>query len=113
MRRGTTPVHVFTFPFAPEQLSKILVTYAQDTDDGEIILNKTKEDFVFEGNVGKITLTQEETNNFIILCQYCCGDYGEQPYVKMQVRAKTVDGQALATDVWRVPLKNVLNDEVL
>ena len=46
MRRATTPVHSFTFPIDPENISKLLLTYAQH---GEIVLNKTKEDFSFEG----------------------------------------------------------------
>lgn len=37
MRRATTPVHSFTFPFDPEQLTKILLTYSQND---EVILNK-------------------------------------------------------------------------
>lgn len=111
MRRATTPVHTFVFPFPPEDLAKILLTYAQDGCDGGVILNKTEEDFVFEGNVGKVTLTQEETSSFIAKCD-CC-DCNDAPYVQIQIRAKTTNGQALSTDIWRVPLKDVLNDEVL
>lgn len=112
MRRATTPVHTFEFPFSPQELTKILLTYSQDTEDGEVILNKTKEDFTFDGNIGSVTLTQEETNLFEAMCG-CHTSCNNTPYVLIQIRAKTTNGQALATDVWRVPLKNVLNDEVL
>lgn len=111
MRRATTPVHSFTFPFDPEQLTKILLTYSQND---EVILNKTKEDFTFEGNVGTVTLSQEETNLFDDTPS--CGEYisnASVPMVDVQIRALTTSEQAIATDIWRIPLRKILNDEVL
>ena len=111
MRRATTPVHSFTFPIDPENISKLLLTYAQH---GEIVLNKTKEDFSFEGNVGTVTLTQEETNLFDDTPD--CGEFisgTNSPMVEIQLRGLTTNNQAIATDIWRVPLRKILNDEVL
>lgn len=105
MRRLTTPTHYFNFPIEIDTIKEILLTYAQHN---EIVLNKTKEDFTFDGNTGSITLTQEETALFEA-DDSCCKDNA----IEIQLRVLTIDEKALATDIYKVPCRRVLNDEVL
>lgn len=106
MHRATTPTHYFKFPIDVTAISKILLTYSQNDN---IILNKTEQDFEFNENVGMVTLTQEETNLFSDECVMP----NKQVVVEVQLRVLTNSGKALASDVWKVPLKKILNDEVL
>lgn len=111
MYRATTPRHTFIFEINPdENFEQILITYAQD---GEIILEKEKSDltfFEFENEDGKteyaatLQLSQIESNMF---------HAGAKKMVDIQVRVLTYAGQALASDEKRIPVKRVLNDEVL
>ena len=110
MIRATTPTHSFIFSVDPEQFVKILVTYAQKD---RIILEKTEEDMTFvkgqlcdgsERWVASYRLSQEEANLF--------HTYYDKS-VNIQVRALTNDDTVYASDIKRIPLKDVLNDEVL
>jgi hypothetical protein len=100
MRRASTPTHYFELPSEFEgNLEKVLVTYAQDN---EIVLEKTEADLTFEGNVFYYTLTQEETNLF-----------QDGVFVEIQIRVKTKDGISVPSDIYKVNVQKVLNDEVL
>ena len=111
MIRATTPKHSFIFEVDPEEsFSNILITYAQS---GEIILEKNKSDLTFDEcedlngrniYIASVKLTQEETNMF---------HASPKGVVDIQVRAITTDGDALASDIERISVQNVLNDEVL
>lgn len=98
MIRATTPTHVFTFPDDPTQWDAILITYKQDF----IVLEKTKEDLVFDGNTASYTLTQEEANMF-----------RANELIRIQVRVALNDGTAFASQIVIVHVDDVLNDEVL
>lgn len=104
MIRGTTPTHKFVFSddFDLTKVKVIVITYVQNN---LTVLEKTKEDLTFDKSdpsVAMVTLTQEETLKF-------------DPYktVKIQLRAVTDDGTALATDIFERPCDDVLNEEVL
>lgn len=108
MIRGTTPTHTFKFgTLNPEELTQLNVYYAQR---GEVILTKTKADFNFNSLIDDdITLysaytklTQEETLLF-----------SPRIEVEIQVRVLTDDGIAMASPKYKVPVQNVLDDEVL
>ena len=108
MIRGTTPTHTFKFgTLNPEELAQLNVYYAQR---GEVILTKTKADFNFTSFVDDdITtytaytkLTQEETLLF-----------SPRVEVEIQVRVLTDSGIAMASPKYKVPVQNVLDDEVL
>lgn len=111
MYRATTPRHTFIFEVDPdENFEQILITYAQD---GEIILEKEKSDLSFyeiENEDGEteyaasLELSQIETNLFRA---------GTKKMVDIQVRVLTYAGEALASDEKHIPVKRVLNDEVL
>lgn len=108
MIRGTTPTHTFKFgTLNPEELTQLNAYYAQR---GEVILTKTKEDFNFNSFTDEeITtytaytkLTQEETLLF-----------SPRTEVEIQIRVLTSDGIAMASPKYKVPVQNVLDDEVL
>jgi hypothetical protein len=100
MIRATTPTHSFELPFDYEQfVSKILITYKQGD---KIVLEKTENDIVFDGNVVSYELTQEETLLF-----------DRDIIVDIQVRVLTKGEQSLASQVWHKPIEDVLNDKVL
>lgn len=99
MRRATTPVHKFTFPVDPATFEKILITYSQGR---RVVLEKTKDDLTFEDYVGRCKLTQEEANLF----------KASEPLL-IQVRVLTYAGNALASEVFKTTVKEVLDDAIL
>lgn len=111
MIRATTPIHKFVFDEDPdENFSKLLVTYSQDDT---IILEKDKEDMEFSTEtdsdnntiyIASIRLSQSETILFSVK---------PSDKVEIQIRALTYAGEALASDIKTINVKDVLNDEVL
>ena len=104
MFRATTPTHQFVFADDPDEFSRILITYSQG---GEIVLEKEKTDLTIEQTGGGrfrafYTLTQEESSLFFAGTD-----------VLVQVRALTSDGIAVASEIKRLRVDDVLNDEVL
>lgn len=106
---GSTPTHFFTFPVEETELDKVLITYMQD---GQVILQKTKDDLEFEENelddgsisvVGNFQFTQEETLLFD----------GRKPKYYMQVKAKTVAGDVIVSDVSYYNIEPDISKEVL
>ena len=80
-------------------VQKVRVTYAQKDD---VLLVKEGEECRVTGNVIEVKLTQEETLLF-----------NEFSHVQIQVRVLTTDGEALASDLIRVPCGAILDKEVL
>lgn len=99
MMRLTTPEHSFVFPESPDVFKEILVTYSQGNI---IVLEKRKKDMSFDGNRGYFTLSQEETKLF-----------SPNGKIRMQVRALTYAGEALASPIISMNVVDVLNEEVL
>ena len=99
MIQGTTPTHQFTIPMDASSVDKVRVTYAQKD---EVLLVKENEDCRIDGNVIELKLSQEETLLF-----------DEFSSVQIQVRVLTTGGDALASDLIRVPCGAVLDKEVL
>lgn len=104
MTRGTTPTHTFTLPdgLKTATLSALYITYAQR---GTTVLEKTLSDVTINNGVITCTLTQADTLAFKVVDQYCGGDK-----VDIQVRLKTSDGTAMASDIMRIPVQDVLKD---
>lgn len=108
MIRGTTPTHTFTFNHLDPTTFKVLnIYYAQQ---GVEILVKNKDDCTFtsqetdEGIIynASVTLTQEETKTF------------KSKYdVEIQLRVLTADDKSLATAKYKLPVWDVINDELL
>lgn len=111
MFRATTPKHIFIFTVDPTLFSRILITYAQN---GNIILEKTKDDLEVKEIYNSRTrnrewyawfyLTQEETNLF---------NATKNKTIQLQIRILTTEGEALASEIYSIEVRNVLNDEVL
>lgn len=99
MRRGTTPTHTFTLPFAADNVSDALIVYAQSDEE---ILRKTVSQCNMEGNTLSVDLTQEETFLF---------DCGKK--VQIQVRVLTTVGKALASNIITTDVAKCLSNEVL
>ncbi len=99
MFRGTTPTHEFILPFEAALLNEIRVTYKQND---AVVLEKTEADCTKDGSSVKVELTQEETLLF---------DSGFN--VDIQLRVSTTDGKALASQIEKVRVCEVLNEEVL
>ena len=108
MIRGTTPTHTFCFEnMEPASFKVINIYYAQQ---GKELFVKTKDDCTFttketeDGIVylAQVMLSQEETLMF------------KPKYdVSIQVRVLTIDDRSLATQEYKVPVFDVINDEVL
>ena len=104
MTRGTTPTHTFTLPddLTSATISALYITYAQGS---KTVLEKTISDVTINGGVITCTLTQADTLKFEVLDQHCGCDK-----VAIQVRMKTSDGTAMASDIMRIPVVDVLKD---
>lgn len=100
MYRATTPTHKYVFSHDLSEFKTILITYKQK---GKIIMEKTKSDLTIDGKIASFVLTQEEANAF------SPGDRS----VSIQVRAVDIRGTALASRIFQLNIKDVLNDEVL
>ena len=110
MRRTTTPTHTFECDIDPSTISALNITYAQSFEvcgcteedkETKIVLVKTLEDVTIEENTIKVKLTQLETNKFV----------SDIP-VEIQLHA-IVGNDSLQSDIFIVPCRRVLNDEVL
>ena len=99
MIQGTTPTHRFNIPLDASIIQRVKVTYAQS---GKVLLVKEDAECRVEGGVIELKLTQEETLLF-----------DEFSSVQIQVRVLTTGGDALASDVIRVPCGAILDKEVL
>lgn len=97
MFRYTTPRHTFTFPQDPSTYLGIRITYKQN---GEIVLQKEKEDMTFEtGNKASYQLTQEETSRF---------KAGHD--VKFQAHVQVQDGNVYASEEMTLRVKDVIDN---
>ena len=99
MRRLTTPEHKFTLKIDPSVIDKIRITYAQNN---VIILTKEGNDVSIDDNIAKVKLTQEETKKFTA---------GKE--AEIQVRVLTLGNDALASDIIKIDVTKVLDDEVM
>ena len=99
MRRLTTPEHKFTLQVDPSVINKVRITYAQNN---VVVLTKEGNDVSLDGNIARVKLTQEETKKFTA-----------DKEVEIQVRVLTLGGDALASDIIKVDVKKVLDDEVM
>lgn len=88
MIRGTTPTHVFETDVDISDAVVLYVTYKQ----GNVIVEKTKEDCEVTSNSISVKLTQKDTLLFKV------GNYKTE----VQIRARFEDGTAVASNA--IPL---------
>lgn len=95
MIRGTTPTLTFNLGVKISDLSDIYITFSQN---GKTVLER--KDGQPEGKHSvKIELTQEETLAFEV-----------DPVLLVQVRAKSKQGDALASNIMRINVEDVLKE---
>lgn len=99
MIRGTTAIHIFTFPFAVNMLTEVWITYSQRNVE---ILTKQLAECEADGNKLTVHLTQEDT----LLFQENC-------YTQIQIRCKDNGGNAIASNIIKDFTEKILKDGVI
>lgn len=101
MIRGTTPTLEFTLPFDTSLIAELYITITQN---GATALEKTLSDCNCNGMSVSLTLTQEDTLRL-----------EQKPYSdsEMQIRVRTVAGEALASNIMRIYVGRILKDGVI
>lgn len=99
MIRGTTPLLEFVIPFDTGVLAEAFITLSQN---GVVVLEKALEDCECAANKLSVRLTQEETLELI---------HGIN--TEIQIRAKTVSGESVASNIFRERTDRILKDGVI
>lgn len=99
MFRGTTPTVVFRLPVDTAMLAEAWVTFSQNE---VTVIDKELKDLVLAGNALIVKLTQEET---LML--------DHEAIVEMQVRVRSVDGEAVTSDIMRDTVERILKEGVI
>ena len=101
MIRGTTPTLEFTLPFDTSLIAKMYITITQN---GIATLEKTLSDCKCSGTSVSLTLTQEDTLRL-----------QQKPYSdgEMQIRVRTIAGEALASNIMSISVGRILKEGVI
>ena len=101
MIRGTTPRHIFTLPdaMADVEFVALYITYQQRR---KTVLEKTLDDVQRDGTTLTVHLTQTETLAF-------GRGYVTEP-VYIQIRLKLDDGTAMASDLMKTSVQQILKE---
>lgn len=97
--RGTTPKLEFILPFDVETLVDAYVTISQND---VVVIDKPLTDCHCEERNLFVTLTQEETLKLDCNCKS-----------EIQIRAKTMSGEAIASNIIRTDTGRILKDGVI
>lgn len=96
MYRGTTPTLTFTLPFETNLISKCYVSFFQKE---RLRVEKELTNCDCVGKTITVKLTQSDTLSFV-----------SNAVVKIQIRALLSDGNAVASKVMEMNVKDVLKD---
>ena len=99
MIRGTTPTLEFTIPFDTGLLAEAWVTFAQNK---AVVLDKQLSECQCDANKITVKLTQEDT----LKLKHNC-------LTEIQIRARTIDGNAVASEIMTVSPDRILKDGVI
>lgn len=99
MIRGTTPVLEFTLPFDTDIIAEAWVSLAQND---VVVIDKQLKDCRCGNNVLTVELTQEETLKLDCSCK-----------TEIQIRVRTVDGKAAASNIITEETNRILKDGVI
>lgn len=99
MIRGTTPTLEFIIPFDTSWLAEAYVTLSQR---GTVVIDKPLEECTCNENKLTVRLTQEETLKLQCDC-----------ITEIQIRARTLAGDALASNIIRESTERILKDGVI
>ena len=98
MRRTTTATHRLTFPMTLALADTIVITYAQG---GENLVVKGLPEVDVDDKAITVHLSESETKKF----------RADEP-VELQVKFRS-EGEIYATQIQRVPMRRILNDELI
>lgn len=99
MIRGTTPLLEFTVPFNTADLAEAWVTLAQN---GEVVVDKQLKDCKVDPNKLSVRLTQEETLRL-----------QASKLTEVQIRVRTIEGEALASNIFAERTDRILKEGVI
>ena len=99
MIRGTTPLLEFVIPFDTSLLAEAFITLAQN---GVVVLEKQLNECQCAFKKLSVRLTQEET----LKLKYSI-------ITEIQIRAKTVSGEVVASNIFRERTDRILKDGVI
>lgn len=100
--RGTTPEHFFITPFKYNEIQELTISYKQGYK--KVLINKTLDDIkYFDGNVFYYEFTIDETSLFEAIPNEPC---------LVQLKAKLNNGDVIVSDIYKLDVLNILNDEV-
>lgn len=99
MIRGTTPTLEFALPFDTSLLASAYVTLSQNE---VVVLDKALTECICNECVLSVRLKQEDTLKLQCDCK-----------TEIQVRAKTMEGDSFASDIFVVDTKRILKDGVI
>ena len=107
--RGTTPIHIFSFPFAEDEVRVVYVSYFQK---GKIKVEKSKNDITFDEANGtiEVQLSQEDTLSFE---KYNWLDKARDSLILIQIRVKLSNEECWASEVMKERLGDVLKDGMI
>jgi len=96
MDRGTTPKLYFDLPFDTGILAEAFVTFAQN---GRVVLDKALKDCMCSERTLMIHLSQADTLKFDCRCK-----------AEIQLRARTMEGDALDSEIFIVNVGRILKE---
>jgi hypothetical protein len=99
MIRGTTPTLEFQLPMSVETIADAYVTFAQK---GQVLIDKKLADCSCGTDTLTVQLTQEDTLKL---------EAGQ--VTELQIRVKTKDNNALASQIMKVSTDRILKDGVI
>ena len=99
MIRGTTPTLEFEIPFETSLIEAAWVTLSQYR---AVVVDKQLSDCKCIGKTLSVRLTQEETLKLSCDCE-----------TEIQIRVRTLAGDALASDIIKVDTERILRDGVI
>lgn len=95
MIRGTTPTLTFKLPFDCASIDILNISFAQHNN---VVLEKELYDCDIEGNVIKVTLTEDDTLKF-----------DDSEHAEIQIRVG-IGEQRLASQIMKMAVERVLKD---
>lgn len=95
MYRGTTPINIFRTDVDLTSASVLFITYKQN---GKVVLEKSIDEVKIQKNIVSVFLSQKDTLLFT------------EEIVTIQIRAKFLDGSAIASALIRTSTYEILKD---
>lgn len=99
MKKFTTPTNIFE---VNKDLTDAVLVYLSYAQNGEVVIEKAKEDLTIEPETITVQLTQEET-----------GKLDAKYNVQMEITAKWPDGSRYTSNRMTAPVDRVIKSEVI